>query len=736
MFAFLRAELAPSPARWRDALRLTLLCAIATTLVMAFHIPYGEFLIIFFFAVSQRDAWASFRKARLRGIGTILGGAFAIVVIVACADKPWLFFVVQGLIFAAGLFLMRTTTIPYAVLLAMFTFAIAVPPEAIDPEASLETVLWRILLTVSGAVLGTVAQLVLWPEHPERLLLRKLGARLRVAESILARVVKGRVSPRDSDNTSPSARAVLSSAMASQLDLLASAEAGSRWLRQRHAEQAKLISDVEMVLVAAFRLEELAAESQSVVGTTSIFSNLQELREDLARLGRALEEGRPATPVSSGGEEASAVPAPDGARASAVLAAIRDLRRLVRQMPASMAFLAVPDASWLAGRRSFDAVREPIAGRTIFTPACRLSNGEAMRFALKGSLAASICYVIYQALDWPGISTCVVTCLITAQSSFGAGLQKSLLRLAGAIVGAVVSVAVIVVLWPNMDSLASFVVVTTILFFGASWINAGSSRISYVGLQTGLVLALVLVNSPGQAASLAPAGDRILGVLLGISVMGIVDFTLWPSFAGAALRRKLADILRELAAIPRCPSRNNWDQAQESAFGIHREIAAALSLYSESQFEIISRRADAGADRQRLLSVINAVGEVFLALLRAMRHRKILERQAAPDGWRERIQNLDEAVAQRLETLAGWFALSTTTVVPAPGGLSLEWQCDQASVSSDAGPLLPSPFDDYGLVCHELIEALERLESTVIAVGRVALAEDGVGLAATATRPA
>src|SRR5271166_5468515 len=38
-----------------------------------------------------------------------------------------------------------------------------------------------------------------------------------------------------------------------------------------------------------------------------------------------------------------------------------------------------------------------------------LTNPEHLRFALKGCLAASSCYVIYNALAWPGISTAVTT---------------------------------------------------------------------------------------------------------------------------------------------------------------------------------------------------------------------------------------------------------------------------------------------------------------------------------------
>src|SRR5262249_56082461 len=60
----------------------------------------------------------------------------------------------------------------------------------------------------------------------------------------------------------------------------------------------------------------------------------------------------------------------------------------------------------------------------FFTPAFSLDNGAAIAFALKTGLATTIAYVMYEALDWPGISTCVLTTLVVAQSSFGATMQK------------------------------------------------------------------------------------------------------------------------------------------------------------------------------------------------------------------------------------------------------------------------------------------------------------------------
>jgi uncharacterized membrane protein YccC len=335
-YAFLRTELTPSAPRWRNALRLTLLCALGTTFIIAFHIPYGEFLIIFFFAVSQPDAWASLRKARLRGIGTLVGGGIAIFGIVAWSDKPVLTLVAQALIFATGMFLFRTVTIPYAVLLATFTYVIATPVAATDPDGSVDKVLWRIALTTAGAVIGTLAQLIFWPDHPEKLLLEQLATRLETVESIIDHLANGDVTAVKSSALSVDTSAAAT--MAGQLDLLASAESGSRWLRQRHTEQIKLITDIEMVHIIALRLERLASENPSVMQLDSTRVRLQEIQRQLARIRLALiERSLPTSLTARSPTTDESIPA---------LSAIAELEHILSQMPSSLAFLASTQAGW------------------------------------------------------------------------------------------------------------------------------------------------------------------------------------------------------------------------------------------------------------------------------------------------------------------------------------------------------------------------------------------------------
>src|SRR5262249_36304429 len=85
---------------------------------------------------------------------------------------------------------------------------------------------------------------------------------------------------------------------------------------------------------------------------------------------------------------------------------------------------------------------EGVAGEVASNEPARLfvpdafTNPDYVRYALKGALAVMICYTLQSAVDWPGIRTCLVTCLIVGLGTEGATVQKGTLRLSGALVGA------------------------------------------------------------------------------------------------------------------------------------------------------------------------------------------------------------------------------------------------------------------------------------------------------------
>ena len=110
-------------------------------------------------------------------------------------------------------------------------------------------------------------------------------------------------------------------------------------------------------------------------------------------------------------------------------------------------------------------------------------NREYLRFAFAGCLAASVCYVIYNTIDWPGISTCVLTCIVTSLSTVGASLQKQVLRIAGYVTGGLIlGIPAQILILPHIDTIFGFT-----LFFAAgtaiaAWFATSSPRLSYFGL--------------------------------------------------------------------------------------------------------------------------------------------------------------------------------------------------------------------------------------------------------------
>jgi multidrug resistance protein MdtO len=600
LLAFLRRELAPTPTRWRVASRLTIACTLAVAFVGALHVPDGEFILVSLFVVSQGNSGASLEKGMQRLLATLVGGALALVMLVLSADKPWLLFPSHGIVVGVALFLSRTSTAPYAFLLLAVTYVLVLPVYPLHAEASLVVVLWRMALTALGVVIGTAAQLLLWPDDPEGLLLADLRRRLDDTERLIGRVLshtEGAAPPSDDD--------IVATGITGQIDLLQNAEARSRWLRPRHAEQIELITDVQRLVTAARRM------ARRLRGQALPAWARPRLLAIAARCARTREALRTCALVDDVARPPEAPVDTTDVTSLEVLAAVHEMENALDRLPLAMAFLAQGPSA---------PPREPVAPQPLLTADCTLANGEAVRFAIKAGVAVSMSTVIIEALDAPGLSTAIISCVVVAQSFFGAGLRKGLLRIAGATAGGMLALLVVVAVEPIMHTLASLLVVTVVCFGMAAWVQAGSSRIGYVGLQMAIVLALTLINTGGPTTDLIPVRDRLLGILLGIVVMGIVDVALWPVFGPAAMRAKLGRALQQMADFLRLDAKREEQARRERALGVYRTLGDILTMHDDLVME--PDLLDTFAfERDALLRLTSAVEQAFLLVLAVARHR-------------------------------------------------------------------------------------------------------------------
>jgi uncharacterized membrane protein YccC len=152
------------------------------------------------------------------------------------------------------------------------------------------------------------------------------------------------------------------------------------------------------------------------------------------------------------------------------------------------------------------------------------SNPSYQVFAIKGCLAATICYVTWAGLAWPGLGVCTVTCVIAAPlSTPGSSRQRLTTRILGLLIGGVIcGIGSQIFILPSIDSIVGFTLLFAIVSAGAAWVATSSPRLSYFGRQMALAYYLTMFQGWGINASLATSRDRLMGILLGLLVMWLV----------------------------------------------------------------------------------------------------------------------------------------------------------------------------------------------------------------------
>jgi len=151
-----------------------------------------------------------------------------------------------------------------------------------------------------------------------------------------------------------------------------------------------------------------------------------------------------------------------------------------------------------------------------------------------------------ESLGWPAINTAIPTCLVAAQTSLGAttGYQYCVCRRGSG--------------WALRLLLCTGIPVATRYYRRlcagndpvwaiAAWISAGSDRIAYLGRQLGFSFALFILHDFGPVTDLYLPRDRVIGILLGIIVMGVLDYALWPRRSIVLARHHSAAALHTLA---------------------------------------------------------------------------------------------------------------------------------------------------------------------------------------------
>ena len=504
-YGFLKKELAPYPGRASLVARMTIAATVVMSLIMTFRLPNGFIAALYTFVLSRESPAATLRSGVRIAIAATAGMVYTILSISMMVDDPLTHYLwVMGTLFLSFL-AMRIIPEFGAGLAFSLPSVIAITvwdANALNVNTRVSNTLWLGYEVIVGAAVTVAVEYVFRKVHPTTILTEEVQSRLKAVETILRDIGANRPVSVQTDN-----------AIAQFAGLGTS---GLRRLLLRSGYSRHFVAQMNAAVALVGRLVDLAAGMRITrTDHSGALSNedrerCSSLADNIAKLRGHLLAGKLTPQIDLSAHE----------RPSKI-AFLSAMERTVALVP--HAFSGSKSTSDFLMRAPMDEgrIQEISARDEIF-------NLAHLQFAVRGSLAALACYITYTAIDWQGLKSSMITCLLTAASTIGSSRQRQVLRLGGFIVGGIVfGMGAQVFLLPYFDSIVGFGVLFAVVTAISAWIATATPRISFLGLQIALAFNLVNLQDFTIQTSLAIARDRLVGVLLGLISMWLIFDRLW-----------------------------------------------------------------------------------------------------------------------------------------------------------------------------------------------------------------
>ena len=294
--------------------------------------------------------------------------------------------------------------------------------------------------------------------------------------------------------------------------------------------------------------------------------------------------------------------------------------------------------------------------KSLFVPDA-FTNPAHVHFALKVTFAAMFCYIVYQGIDWSGIHTAFVTCTFIALESTGATLHKGVLRMGGCIIGGALALFTIVFLMPHMVTIASLVVVVAGASAIAGWVAAGSEMISYAGLQIAFAFFYSVFQGYAPDTDLDNVRNRVVGILFGLIVTGLVFRYIWPEHTIDRLRDGLRQALRQLARLLEIPRPDtSVEKAKTEAQALRPETSRTFQQ-ARRYAELTTFEFEESPNRDRtslgnLEETLSRAEDVFGVATSLVSEEALASWQQLPAAAQIAESDLRDAAAKRIERAA------------------------------------------------------------------------------------
>ncbi len=574
---FLKNELSPYPGRAWVVGRMTIAATIIMVLVMTFRIPYGFQGAIYTFFLSRESPRATLIGGIRIATVAAIASAYTILTVSMFVADPLTHFLWIAVALFLVFYVIRIMP-DYGLALGFgFTLAVSIPiwdQFTVTINDRVENTLWLGFTIMVGSAVTVVVEYVFRRVHPITDLTHGIESRLAVVEELLRQIA---------------AEQPISSKVEKDLSLY-SALGVSRTRRQllRSGYPQQFIARMNIAVALLGRLTDLASSMHAIRAPKSVTIQPSDrerclrLAEQIAELRRSLAQEKlpPVIDIPSQTQ-------PSG------LPLLPEMESIVALIPHAF-----------SGSESLDDLFRPPpleeAQPRLFVPDA-FSNPEHLKFAIRGGLAALLAYVVYQSVDWTGISTAMITCVATALTTIGSSRQKQFLRLGGVVVGGLIfGFGAQVFILPYVDSIVGFTVVFAIVTAISAWIATATPRLSYLGVQVALAWYLINLQEFTIQSSLSDARDRVVGTLLGLTCMWLVFDRLWVKDALQEMQEAFCRNLQMLAELMERPRTGDLTETAKKVLRLRDQI--------NDGFNTVRAQADAvlfefGSSRRRKLAM-------------------------------------------------------------------------------------------------------------------------------------
>ena len=661
LWEFLREELASYPGRVSLVVRMVTASTLVMIIGMTFRIPHIAYAALFALILSRESVAETAKAAGDLVVGVMLGAAYVIAGAMLVLGNPMLRFLWVG----ATLFLAFYTlsALSNYTAAARFAYLIVITISLWDGNDSAESKVENTLWAVGAIMLGSVVTL----------LMELVFASFKRIDDLTEGIMDRLVTVRDLLDAYANGQEVPAATSSALMRLATVGTSRLRGILQRSGGDAHRRQQMGALVALVGRLVDIAANLSEFSGRVA-----DDDRDRARYAARNVDEIRV---TLTSGAIPRVINTPVEGDALPCLPLLREIEKTVS---------LIHDVFTSATYANTSSQSSPSDGGQPVLVSGALSNPEYVKFALTGCLASGLCYVTYNALFWPGISTAITTCFLTALTTVGASHQKQFLRFTGAIIGGLfIGIGTQVFILPGIDSIGGFAVLYIAVAGLSSWILTCSPRLSYLGVQIAAAFCLMNLQEFKFQASLAVARDRVVGILLGLLMMWLAFDWLWNAPAGVEMKKTFVAAIRSLAQLAREPVSSDQSAAIDRSYALRDRINGQFdnvrSLADSVLFEFGSSRQQDLALRGRIREWQPQLRALFIMRIASLKYRLQLPGFELPERILTELRKYDDRSATLLDDMAGWIEGTAR-----PGSISMNsfQELEMSIESHDPGPPL------------------------------------------------